>query len=358
MFTALRRWAVPGPFPFSLLSLHIHRVFEPVFFLCALGAVPKPHVPNQVPGDAPDAFEILSNPDQGRFVQFLQERHLHGLLRLAGLFHCQFIGLLLDLVHDSVLMPGILVLGRVAEDCHGIRQIQQHLGLLVLQRFVLHRQQDIFPHQIFPRFFQDLRRRESQQFPGIALLLPAQLVVQLLVCRRLLFLGDHREIVVKRHEAQRPSVVPFHEESGLVIHADHCPAKARGHSPFIIAKAVQLDSCPHGVLFLYHLDPFRVHLYFASSLRCFECEPVRRAQFIAPDKHGGLDHHEVPGRHEVGVGQLRDCYCPAACDDVPGQHIADIGHPVQAARFGGCDVDLVGPDMVLGLKPQPGVCGQ
>lgn len=110
------------------------------FSSARLAPVPKPHVPNQVPGDAPDAFEVLSNPDQGRFVQFLHERHLHGLLRLAGLFHCQFIGLLLDLVHDSVLMPGILVLDRVAEDCHGIRQIQQHLGLLVLQRFVLHRQ--------------------------------------------------------------------------------------------------------------------------------------------------------------------------------------------------------------------------
>ena len=60
------------------------------------------------------------------------------------------------------------------------KEIQQDLERkqrIIVQLVILHRQQDILPHQVFPSFIQNLLGRESQQFlpKGILLLEPGHL---------------------------------------------------------------------------------------------------------------------------------------------------------------------------------------
>ena len=57
-------------------------------------------------------------------------------------------------------------------------------------------------------------------------------------------------------------------------------------------------------------------------------QPVGRAQSVAPDQHGGLDHQEIPGGQHTGVGQLCDRDGPSAGDDVLGNREADIRHGI------------------------------
>ena len=85
---------------------------------------------------------------------------------------------------------------------------------------------------------------------------------------------------------------------------------------------------------------------------------VGRAQSVAPNQHGSLNHQKVPGRQHTGVGQFCESHGFVAGDDVLGHRETDIGHSVQPPGLHGLDVDLVGADVVLGLVPEPGVSRQ
>ena len=87
-------------------------------------------------------------------------------------------------------------------------------------------------------------------------------------------------------------------------------------------------------------------------------KPVGRAQPVAPNQHGGLNHQKVPGRQHTGISQFCEGHGFAAGDDVLGHSETDIGHSVQPPGLHGLDVDLVGADVVLGLVPEPGVSRQ
>ena len=137
---------------------------------------------------------------------------------------------------DSFLLAAVFLLDRIAQVRHGVRQFQQGLRLFIVQLVVLHREQDILPHQIFPSLIQDFLGRESQQFFPKGILLLRQLIIELLVQSAVLLLLDYRETVLERHKAQSSAIVPLHEQGRLVIDANHTPAQDKSFPVLLRSK--------------------------------------------------------------------------------------------------------------------------